>query len=428
MRYVFAVVGSRGDVQPAVALSGELLRRGHDVTLAAPPNLVDFGRGAGIPTEAYGVDSKELIGSDLVQRDLKSRNPRRRMRAVAEVTCLGGREMQHRLIDLADGADAIIGTPAGQERAHAVSRRLGIPHVPVHYCPIRGNRRISIFDIVGIPAPAPLAAASWWVLDQLLTRSQRATEATLLADIGLAPGKGPLSRQIAATGVPEIQAYDPAIIPGLAADWGSRRPLVGFLNLTAAQRSSIGDDGIDADLDAWLDAGPPPLYVGFGSMRIKNPDALSGAILHAAEALDLRVLVAQGWNDFMSDVDDPRVRVVGAIDHDAVLPRCAAVMHHGGAGSVAAGLRAGAPTIVAWLSADQPLWGAMLARAGVGASQRMSKVTGAWLTDSLRKVLSPNAVGAARTLRDEMVPPAVAAAAAADVIEQATSRHLRQAV
>ncbi len=428
MRYVFAVVGSRGDVQPAVALGTELAARGHDVTMAVPPNLVDFSAGVGLRTEAYGVDTKELIGSDLIQHDLKSRNPRRRLKAVAEVTYLGGRDMQQRLIGLAEGADAIIATAAGQDRAHAVARYLDIPHLPVHYCPIRSNRTVSVFDMLGWSVPPAIGEFSWWVLERLLALTIGSTERTLLADIGLSPGRGPLSKQISATGVPEIQAYDPAIVPGLVDDWGDRRPLVGFLNLTAAQRSKVGDAGVDAELDAWLDAGEPPLYVGFGSMHIKQPEALAAAIMEAATALDLRVLVAQGWNDFMADVDDPRVRVVGAIDHDAVLPRCCAVMHHGGAGSVAAGLRAGAPTIVAWLSADQPLWGTILRRANLGASQRMSKVTGPWLTEALREALSPKTIEAAQSVRDQLVAPADAARAAAEVIERSSARSLRQSV
>ena len=89
MRIVLAVNGSRGDAQPAVALATELHTRGHDVTLAAPPDLVEFGRGAGIATEPYGGQTRELLDSDLVRSDLKSRNPLRRLRAISEISVRG---------------------------------------------------------------------------------------------------------------------------------------------------------------------------------------------------------------------------------------------------------------------------------------------------------------------------------------------------
>ncbi|MET4165006.1 sterol 3beta-glucosyltransferase [Gordonia terrae] len=433
MRFVIAVNGSRGDVQPAVALAAELLGRGHGVTLAAPPDLVGFGSGAGIPTEAYGASTRDLLASDLVREDMRSKNPRTRLRAVSAMSVRGGRVMQQRLLELADGADALVASSAGQERAHNVSAVLGIPHIPLHYCPIRRNGSVSLLAHLGIDAPAAINDLSWRVAERALWLATRSAENTLRSDLGLSPLTRPYAELISRTGVPEIQAYDPALFESLTTQWGRRRPLVGFFTLAAPQRAGVGDAGLDDEsgpgsLADWLDAGDAPVYVGFGSMLPADPDGLADAFRTAARRLGIRLLVSGGWSGFMSSesVSDAStsgdaVRVVGHVDHDAVLPRCRAAVHHGGAGSVAAGLRAGLPTLVTWVGADQPIWGRALSSARVGATLPMARVTAESLTRTLDRILDADTRGRSDHLRDRLIPPAEAIRSAADIVEQTVS-------
>ncbi|WP_238423491.1 glycosyltransferase [Gordonia sp. 'Campus'] len=426
MRFVIAVNGSRGDAQPAVALAAELMARGHSLTLAAPPDLYEFCSGAGIPTESYGESTRELLDSDLVRADLRSPNPRTRLRAVSAMSVRGGREMQRRLLDVAGDADAIVASSAGQERAHNVSTVLGIPHIPLHYCPIRRNGSVSLLAHLGVRAPAVINDLSWRAAERALWLGTRAAENTLRADLGLPPLSTPYSGLIARTGVPEIQAYDPALFEDVVRQWGSARPLVGFFTLAATQRAGVGDGGLDDELRTWLDAGDPPVYVGFGSMLPANPDRLAEAFRSAAERLGIRLLVSGGWSGFMADAAAPdtdtesRVRVVGHIDHDAILPRCRAAVHHGGAGSVAAGLRAGLPTLVTWKGADQPIWGRALTDAHVGASLPMARVTVDSLVAALDTILAPAFRQEAADLRGRLIPAAEAVRSAADIVEAVT--------
>ncbi len=419
MRIVMAMGGSRGDVQPAVALGTELRSRGHDVVMAVPPNLVAFSEGAGLPGHPYGGSTHDLLDSDLIRTELKSRNPVRRVRAISEITVRGGRAMGQQLLDLTEGADAIIASSAGQERAHNVSQVRGIPHFPLHYCPIRRNHQVSLLAHLGLDVPGVVADASWLVGEQILWLASRRAEHRLSDELGLPRASGPYATRIARTGVPEIQAYDPALFPGLAAEWGARRPLTGFLNLAAAQRSGVGDQ-TPAELLTWIAAGPAPVYAGFGSMLPGDPEALATALTETARALDVRLLVAGGWSGFMSgaDIDPSRIRLVGHVDHDTVLPLCRAAIHHGGAGSVAAGLRAGLPTVVTWVGADQPIWGRALVGVHVGASLPMSRVTTPALTEALRTALSDEAKLSAETLSRHLISPTKAVAAAADIVEQ----------
>lgn len=419
MRIVLAVNGSRGDAQPAVALGTELLERGHDVALALPPDLVDFGRGAGMTTVSYGGQTRELLDSDLVRSDLKSRNPLRRLRAISEISVRGGREMQQQLLDLTEGADAVVATSAGQERAHNVAQVRNVPHIPLHYCPIRPNRRTSLLTQFGIEGPRWLNLWSWRFVEHALWLATRRAENTLRADIGLRPATAPYATQIAATGVPEIQAYDPLLFDGLAAEWDRRRPLVGFFDLGAAQRAGVGDRGLDDDLRAWIDAGDRPVYVGFGSMMPRDPDRLAVAFGEAAARVGVRLLVSGGWSGFMSGTETlatENIRVVGHIDHGSVLPLCRAAVHHGGAGSLAAGLRAGLPTLVTWFGADQPIWGHAVSTSGIGATIPVSRVTADHLTDAFATSLSPEVARKAALVSRAMISPGEAVTTAADII------------
>ncbi|MDZ7910264.1 MAG: glycosyltransferase [Rhodococcus sp. (in: high G+C Gram-positive bacteria)] len=420
MKFVLAANGSRGDVQPALAVGLELRSRGHDVVLLAPPNMQDFGTGAGLSTSVYGDSTRAVLESDAVRTQLKSADPRARLAAATEITVRGGRQMQQTLLDATADADAIIATSAGQERAHNVSQVRRIPHIPLHLCPIRRNSTTSMLSQLRVDASGPIASASWTVLEWLLWKASKRAENDLRAELGLGPMRTPFATAIAATGVPEIQAYDPVLFPKLVAEWGERRPLVGFLGLPASARAGVGDVSADDDLSEWIAAADAPVYVGFGSMLPKNPDRLGEAVVAAADRLGVRLLVASGWSDFLGSAGElgDRVRVVKHIDHDFVLPRCRAAIHHGGAGSVAASLRAGLPTVVTWIGADQPIWGRAVASAHAGTSLPLSRVTAKRLTDALGAALSPQMHTAAARVRDRLVAPSTAVSDAVDLAER----------
>ncbi len=417
MELVLSFNGSRGDVQPGVALAVALRARGHTVRMAVPPNLVDFARAAGVRADPCGTDTRALLGSELVTRDLKSRNPVARMRAVAEVTHLGSREAQAQLVDICAGADAIVGGSVGQERSLTAAEALGVPYLSVHYCPMRTNGVASPLAQWGIDPPAPVSRASWRLLEQILWQTSRGGENRLRSDLGLPPTRRATARRIADQRVPEIQAYDPSLFPGLSEEWGEGRPLVGFLNLTGDTRTLLGADAPSTALLDWLDAGEPPVYVGFGSMTVEDPARLADAIVRGTQGH--RVLVATGWSDFMSDASDERIHVVGTVDHDTVLPRCSVAVHHGGAGSTAAGLRAGVPAVICWLGADQPMWGQRVERAGAGVSGPLAALTASSLRDSIAIALAPESSAAARSLSRRFIDPVRAVDAAVGIIESA---------
>ncbi|WP_328857595.1 glycosyltransferase [Williamsia herbipolensis] len=433
MQLVLAFHGSRGDVQPGVALGRTLADRGHSVVLAVPPNLVEFAARSGLDARACGPDTGELLASDLVVSHSRSRNPVRRGRAIAELALQGGLAAQADLMDLAAGTDAIVGGSVGQERVLNVSEALGVPYLPIHLCPMRSNRSVALVAPWGRHLGPRSTRASWWLIEQALWWAGRGGENRLRAELGLPTAHGPTARRIVAQGVPEVQAYDPAMFADLGREWGQRRPLVGFLDLDPATRAMIGDAHDTDDLDDWLDAGPAPVYIGFGSMSAVDPHRLAAAVLDGTAGH--RVLVATGWSDFLRPESlDPdvrqrlvdsgdRIRVVRTVDHATVLPRCAVAVHHGGAGSTAAALRSGLPTVICWLGADQPLWGRAVTRLGVGTAFSQATVSAETLRDAIARVDTPSTRDAAAALRRRLVPADAAANGAAAVVESTVAQH-----
>jgi UDP:flavonoid glycosyltransferase YjiC (YdhE family) len=216
----------------------------------------------------------------------------------------------------------------------------------------------------------------------------------------------------------EIQAYDEVCFPGLAtewAEWDGQRPFVGTLTLELATEA-------DEDVMSWIAAGTPPICFGFGSIPVESPADMITMIAGACAQVGERALLCAGWTDFSDVPQFDHVKVVGAVNYATVFPSCRAVVHHGGAGTTAAGLRAGVPTLILWMADVQVIWGAAVKRLKVGTSRRFSAVTEKTLVADLRTVLAPQYVARACQIATRMTKPAESVTTAADLMEDVASR------
>ena len=420
MRILMPFLGSRGDVQPGIALAAELVAQGHDVDFGAPPNLQDFARRAGFDAFAAGPDTGALLESELVTDGITSRNPVRLVRSLTELNTLGWQELSQVLDDRASRADVIVTCLVGQEVGYAVAEKHRIPAVAVHYFPVRPNRAVPLLDTSVLPhGLAKVADRAAWSATRWGWRAiTRSGENAMRATLGLDAAYGPIGDRMAARGWPEIQAIDPALFPGLQQDWGSQRPLTGFFDLPESIRAAVDSSGHDIDLDRWLADGPPPVYWGFGSMRLPDPATTADLVETVTQTLGIRSLVSAGWSKYpRTEGANGNVFYTGAVDHAAVLPRCVVAVHHGGAGTTAATLRAGIPSVVATFgTADQPVWGRMLQARGVGAATAFARLDETFLREALTRLASADAQAKAKSLAVQLISASDSVKRAAGVV------------
>jgi len=173
----------------------------------------------------------------------------------------------------------------------------------------------------------------------------------------------------------------------------------------------------DEEVASWIAAGTPPIYFGFGSVAIESPADTLAMIGAACAQLGERALVCAGGTDFNDLPRFGHVKVVGTVNHVAIFPSCRAVVHHGGAGTTAAGLRAGVRTVILWRGFDQPHWGAVVKRLKVGVARRFSRTTQESLVADLRTILTPQYAARACEIATRMTKPTASVAAAADLVE-----------
>ena len=411
MRFVLACHGTRGDVEPCAAVGRELLRRGHDVRMAVPPEMVGFVEAAGLAAVAYGLDAQAMLDAqrnfwrDLFGNFRRTRDLVRVWREAWEpsVQCWG--EMSSTLRSLVEGADVLITGTAYTEVAANVAEYYDIPLAALHYFPVRPNGQLLPF------LPAPLGRSAMTVLGWLVWLLWKKCGDAQRRELGLPKATG--RSRIAERGSLEIQAYDEICFPGLAAEWAKwdgQRPFVGALTM------ELPTDA-DEEVASWIAEGTPPIYFGFGSIPVESPADTLAMIGGVCAELGERALVCSGWSDFRDLPHFEHVKVVGAVNHAAILPACHAVVHHGGAGTTAAGLRAGAPTLILWMWTDQTLWAAAVKRLKVGTARRFSSTTRELLVADLRTILAPRYVTRAREIATRMTKPADSVAAAADLLE-----------
>ncbi|OBK88051.1 glycosyltransferase [Mycobacterium sp. 1165178.9] len=413
MKFVLASYGSRGDVEPCAALGRELQDRGHEVCLVVAPDLVGFAESTGLPAVAYGPptrpwqDVHRAFLRHLFRRTWKIRDLIKLVRQDWELFTKCRSDIHTTLTSLADGADLLLSGLLGEDIAANIAEHYDIPFVALHFAPARSNGQF-------LPMlPPALSRFVGELFDGVSWQMMKKLENAQRSELGLPRATGPATQRITASGALEVQAYDEICVPELAAEWSrwdGQRPFVGALTM------ELPTD-FDGEVASWIAAGARPIYFGFGSIPVESSADTLAMISAACAELGERALVCAGWSDFGDVPDSGHVKLVDAVNHAAVLPVCRAVVHSGGAGTTAAGLRAGVPTLILATWPEQKFWGSRVQRLRVGLARDFSKTTVESLVADLRTVLAPQYCARAREVAQQMTPAAESASAAADRLE-----------
>lgn len=364
------VVGSRGDVQPFVALGIELQKYGHRVRIATHDMFEKFVHEAGLEFYPIGGDPGSLMsymvrnpGLIPSMQSLRAGEISRKREMITEM--LGGCWNSCIEADPLTGqpfvADAIIANPPSFAHIHC-AEALGIPVHMVFTMPWTATSSFShpLANLSGTIKDMKHANFMSYILVEFMTwqglgdvinewRNKIGLEAVPNTE-------GPL---LASTlSVPFTYCWSPALIPK-PTDWPSYIDVSGFFFRETPDYTPPND------LQAFLDAGPPPVYIGFGSIVLDDSVAMSSLILEAVSACGLRAVISRGWSR-LDGPARPDVFWLGDCPHEWLFQHVSAVVHHGGAGTAACGLRNARPTVVVPFFGDQPFWGDMVAAAGAG--------------------------------------------------------------
>ena len=373
MRVLLSTWGSRGDIEPLAALAFRLRELGADVRVCAPPDeefVALFAR-VGVTLIPLGPSTRSIAAG------LKAPSPDAAFRLAAELVAARFETLRA----AAEGCDALVATGLMPAGARDVAESLGIRYV------------LTTFHIFGLPsrhfAPAarPGKQSPAGETDNRVLWAQDAERVNALY-------AEPLNRGRGAIGLPPVDDVRGHVIterPWLAADpllapWKDQTDL----DIVQTGAWILPDERpLPKELEAFLDAGEPPVYVGFGSMAMRSSEDLARVAIEAARAHGRRLVLGRGWAGLaLTDgVDD--CLVVGDVNHQALFPRVAAVVHHGGAGTTTTAALAGAPQVVVPQIVDQPHWARRVVELGIGAAHDGPVPTTASLASALGTALAP---------------------------------------
>ena len=395
MHIAIIAPGSRGDVQPYIALGKGLIEAGHTVRIVTHENFGDFVTSHGVGFVPIPGDVQEIAQSTQMQKRVESGNFAAVLAQMAKDAKRGALTMARAGLDACRDVDLLLAGIGGLFTALAVAEKLSLPLIQALYIPFTPTRAYPSFLVPKLP-PAVKGALggaynriSYGLARQMIWQGFRSADRMARRDVlhlHAAPLLGPFDAA-ATRGCPVLYGVSPSVIPP-APDWSDTVHVTGYWFLDPP-----ADWSPPAELTVFLQAGPPPVYVGFGSMSSRKPEEIADLVLRALEQSGQRAVLLSGWGG-LSGADLPdSVLMVESVPFSWLFPRVAAVVHHGGAGTTSAGLKAGVPSIVVPFFGDQPFWGQRIADLGVGpAPIPRRKLTAERLARAIREAVTDDAM------------------------------------
>ncbi len=388
MRVLLSSIGSRGDVQPILALALELQAQGHPARLCVAPNFKEWIESYGLECTPIGPDLKKLTGGTVPGKPVLPSPEQLQQLAVQTV------RTQFRVIaEAARGCDLAIAAGALQIATRSIAEVQGIPYVFAAYCP-------AVLPSPKYPPPKTGGHHAYGLPDSenLKLWRQNAAEFNLfgatLNEERAKMGLGPIVsvQPYMFTERPWLAA-DPALAPALPAD-----------GLAVVQTGAwmLSDETLLPDeLEDFITAGAPPIYLGFGSMRAS--DQTGRRLIEAVRALELRSILSQGWAGLLPSDMGSDIISIGDVSHAKLFPRVAAIVHHGGAGTTQTAARAGRAQVIIPHNYDQFYWASRVQQIGVGVSgPTRDDLSVDTLVPALREALRPEVTTRAQALADRM--------------------------
>ncbi|WP_457318188.1 glycosyltransferase [Stenotrophomonas sp. P5_B8] len=346
MRLLALTYGTEGDTRPLVMLCHGLIAAGHEVLLLAEGDTLGSARDLGVPHAALEGD----IHDEVVALVSRGNDTLAASRGLARMARQHVPAWMRQADAAAAGCDAVLTGGLAAFVGMSVAERHGLPVIGTGMIPLTPTRAFLSPFLPRLRLPGALNRLSYTLVNQAVWRTFRGPINRARRALGMPP------RRTLWRDLPMLYGISPSLLPP-PADWPADHRICGQWRAPDLAWQP------PADLQAFLDAGPAPVYLGFGSMTGFDRDHVLPALLQALAPR--RVLLFPGWAGVPSGTLPPQVFVVGPTPHEALFPRCALVIHHGGSGTTHSACRAGVPSLVMPFAADQFFWADRLQQLGV---------------------------------------------------------------
>lgn len=363
MKITILTIGTRGDVQPFVALGLGLKQAGHTIKIVTHPIFESWIRSHGFDFAVIEGDPQGFLESEEGKKILESgSNPIEFIRLFSQTIGPFVNSIMSDIWQACQSTDAVIAHSA-LFWTYDLARKLNVPYFLASYTPQTPTTKYPVAMGSGKSTAGLFNYLSYSLSSLILWQVfKKPVNQWLQFNLNLSSRsflKSPLF-SMRKQKVPFLYAYSNYVLPK-PQNWRKEDYVTGYCFLNSATDWTPPNDLIN-----FLNVGSPPVYIGFGSMSNRDPETITKIALAALEKTNERGIISTGWGG-ISNVDLPdSVFKVDSVPHDWLFPHCTAVVHHGGAGTTAAGLKAGVPMIIVSFFSDQPFWGHRIADLGVG--------------------------------------------------------------
>ncbi len=390
MKILITTYGTLGDVQPYVALGIGLMKSGHQVVLGTSERFREFVEGHGLTFEPMDDGLLAIIDTDLGRSALENTTnlfdvAKQNMKLGKQLKPLQRAQLRETW-ELAKRVepDFMLYHPKTGAAPHA-AEKLGIGCVLVTPIPMLVPTSEWPFPVLpGLKLGGWYNRLSYTIITSLIGIFLGKYIRDCRHDIGLKPlTKFDLLRNGDGQDIPVIHIVSEAVLPR-PGDWPVSAHMTGYCFLDSEKKWNPS-----AELQDFLDAGPPPVYVGFGSMAGRNPQQLAKTVIEALQRAEVRGIIATGWGGLNPETFPDSIIQIESVPHEWLFPQVSAVVHHGGAGTTAAGLRSGTPSVIVPFFGDQPFWGGLVHSLGVGTKPiPKKKLTAGQLATAITEAIS----------------------------------------
>jgi sterol 3beta-glucosyltransferase len=425
VRVLVLTLGTRGDVQPFVALAQQLRQRGHEVVVAAPHRFTGLVEGHGVTFAGIDDGPLRLLDDGTAVGDVATGGLGAKLALMRRMPAMFTRVLDDcwQVASAGAGAGADLIVHNGQVMAgQHVAEKLDIPAVLALPMPIYVPTREFPWPGQQLPSwlPAPINRLTYAGMKAPALMFGHTVD-RWRSGLGLPRRRGRHDPSRRPDGQPALvlHAVSPTVIPR-PADWPATAHMTGYwfvdTTATADLAPPVGPDLTDSDQE-------PVVFVGFGSMTGPDPAAATEEVVQALRLAGVRGILAGGWGG-LQPIPGPDTFLRGDVHHETVFPRSAVIVHHGGAGTTAAAVRAGRPQVVCPFVADQPFWGTRMHRLGVAPEPvNLRHLTVPRLAAAIRRAIDDPAMTTAAGRLGEQVRAENGVAAAAALLEQFADGH-----